>query len=294
MANGIHFFGRRTVLAGVFACMGLADHALALDYPSGIALDAAGNVYVVVDSGSVEHGNNGDISIFSVTVKSSGVTAKSMGTTTTNISHPYSVAVSPFGTIDAGNLGTNTITVYGTNLAQTGTISDGSIVTYAESIFVDGDGDLWALDAGGNAHVYLHKLTKVGELSVDGIATTFTQWGSNFAIWDRNSTGIYTMAANTGEAVHGAGTFNGNYPNGSLVPTGVAQDSLHQQYVTNRSAGTITVFNAAFSKVLTTFAGYGTAIAIDPVRQLIYTTIPSNNEVFVYSLKSPYKFPGSF
>ncbi len=97
-----------------------------------------------------------------------------------------------------------------------------------------------------------------------------------------------------GEAVHGNGAFNGNYNNGSLVPTGVAEDSLHQQYVTNSTAGTITVYSADFTKLVTTFAGYGTAIAIDPVRQLIYTTIPSSGEVFVYSLKSPYKFLGRF
>jgi hypothetical protein len=140
--------------------MSLVNQALAHDHPSGIALDAAGNVYVA-DAGNVETGTNCDISIFSVSVKSTGITAKPKGTITTNISHPYSVAVSPFGKIYAGNLGTKAITVYGANLAQTGTITDASIVTYAVNMFVDGDGDLWALDAGGNVHTYLGNLTPV-------------------------------------------------------------------------------------------------------------------------------------
>jgi len=86
-----------------------------------------------------------------------------------------------------------------------------------------------------------------------------------------------------GEAVNGNGAFNGNYGNGSLEQTGVAENSLHKPYVTNGTAGTITVFDAYFTKAVTKFTGYDTAIVINPVRQLIYTTIPSNGEVYVYS-----------
>jgi hypothetical protein len=81
---------------------------------------------------------------------------------------------------------------------------------------------------------------------------------------------------------------------GSLVPTGVAEDSLHQQYATNSTVGTITVYSAAFNTVVTTFTGYGSAIAIDPIRQRIYTAVPSSSMVFVNSLKAPYTFLGSF
>jgi hypothetical protein len=161
-------------------------------------------------------------------------------------------------------------------------------------MFVDADGDLWVLDAGGNVHTYLDNLTAVSTLSVGGIATAITPWGSNVAVWGRNASGISTVTANMGEGVHGSYGLNGNYPNGSLVPTGVAEDSLHQQYATNSTAGTITVYTADFNTVVTTFAAYGTAIAIDTVHERIYTTIPSSNEVYVYSLKSPYKFLGSF
>jgi hypothetical protein len=69
---------------------------------------------------------------------------------------------------------------------------------------------------------------------------------------------------------------------------------MNQQYATNGSAGTITVYSADFSKVVTTFTAQGTAIAIDPVRKLIYTAIPSSSAIYVYSLTKPYKFLGSF
>ncbi len=93
-----------------------------------------------------------------------------------------------------------------------------------------------------------------------------------------------------GEAVHGSGTPGGNYPNGSLVPTGLAEDSLHQHYATSSTAGTVTIYTAAFNTVVTSFTLYGMAIAIDPVHKLIYTAVPSNSTVFVYSLVAPCNF----
>ncbi len=292
MTNTLLGLAQRTAIAGV-ALMGMAHGALALDHPNGLALDAAGNLYVA-NAGNFAQGDAGSVQVYSVAVKSTGVTATLKGTITANIQNPYSVAVSAFGTIYAGNLGGDTITVYGPNLAQTGTISDASITTYAVGMFVDGDGDLFALDAGGKVHVYLDNLAPVNTFNVGGIATAITQWGSNVAVWGRNASGISTLTANMGEAVHGSTVFNGNFPNGSLVPTGVAEDSLHQQYATNATAGQITVYSADFSKVVTTFTAYGSGIAIDPVRKLIYTAAPSSSTVFVYSLNKPYKFLGSF
>jgi hypothetical protein len=161
-------------------------------------------------------------------------------------------------------------------------------------MYVDGDGDLFALDAGAKVHVYLDNLTAVSTLSVGGIATAMTRWAGNVAIWGRNASGIATITANMGETVHGGGSFNGNYPNGSVVPTGVAGDSIHQQYVTNSTAGQITVYNASFNTVVTTFSAFGSAIAMDSVNNRIYTAVPSSSTIFVYSLKSPYKLLGSF
>ncbi len=290
-------FARRTAMAGALASLALAalpNAAMALDYPSGIAVDSAGIVYVA-DAGSVEHGTSGDISIFAISDKGGKLKATLTGMITANISNPYSVAVSAFGTIYAGNLGNgHAITVYGPDLAQTGTISGAGITTYAEDMFVDQDGDLWALDAGGTVHTYLANNTEVSSLSVGGIATAIAPWGSNVAVWGRNSAGISTVTANMGEAVNGSGSLNGNYPNGSLVPTGVAEDALHQQYATNATAGQITVYPANMGPPITTFTAYGSAIAIDTVNDRIYTTVPPSNEIFVYSLKKPYKLLGSF
>jgi sugar lactone lactonase YvrE len=296
MTNTILGLVQRTALCGVLAgaaLLGMAHGALALDHPNGLALDSAGNLYVA-NAGSVEQGDAGSVQVYSVAVKSTGVVGTLKGTITSNIHNPYSVAVSPFGTIYAGNLGGDTITVYGPNLAQTGTISDASITTYAMDMFVDGDGDLFALDAGGKVHVYLDNLAPVSTINVGGLATAITPWGSNVAVWGRNASGISTITANMGEAVHGSASINGNFPNGSLVPTGVAEDSMHQQYATNATMGQITVYSANFSTVMTTFNAYGSGIAIDPVRKLIYTSSPSSSMVFVYSLNKPYKFLGSF
>jgi hypothetical protein len=289
--------GLRTAMACALAGLALtslSNAALALDNPNGIAVDSAGNVYVA-DAGSVEHGTTGDISIYAIAIKNGTLVATLKGMITSGLSNPYSVAVSAFGTIYAGNLnGGHTISVYGPDFTQTGTISGAGITTYIMDMYVDQDGDLWALDAGGVVHTYLANNTEVSTLSVGGIATAISPWGSNVAVWGRNSTGISVVTANMGEAVNGSGTLNGNIPDNALVPTGVAEDALHQQYATNGSAGQITVFNAALSKVVATFTANGSAIAIDTTHNRIYTTIPPSNEVFVYSLKAPYKFLGSF
>jgi hypothetical protein len=286
---------RKTVpgTAAIVALLAASQGALALDNPHGLALDATGKLYVA-NSGNSETGQTGDIEVFSVRLTKTGISAKQTAAITTNILYPYSVAVSPSGNIYAGNLGNNTITVYDPAGSQIGTISDGSITTYAVDMYADGDGDLFALDAGGKVHVYLDNLTAVSTFSVGGIATAITPWGGNVAIWGRNATGISTLTANMGEAVHGTAGFNGNYPNGSVVPTGVAEDSIHQQYVTNATAGQITVYSASFNAVVTTFSAFGSAIAIDSVNNRIYTAAPSSSTIFVYSLKPPYKFLGSF
>lgn len=306
MSNKLPGFALRTAMAGVLASLGLvgmADRALALDHPSALALDAAGNLYIA-ESGDFEQGRAGDVSIYSVKVKSTGVTATLMGTITSNIKSPSAVAVSPFGTIYAGNLANDTITVYAPlvsatttpSLSQTGTISDPSIVSYPVNMFVDGDGDLFVLDNGSNVHLYLDNLSAAGTLRVGGTAVAMNPWGSNLAVWGNfpaSGIGITTFTGNMGEAVHGGAVSPDYFVNGSLLPTGVAEDSRHNQYATNSSLATITVYDPNFYK-MGSFAGYGSAIAIDSVRKLIYTTVPSSGLVFIYSLKPPYKYLGQF
>lgn len=267
------------------AVLGSIHAAVAFDSVSGVALDAAGNLYVA-DAGNFEQGRTGNISILAVKAGPKGVTTSVLGTITSNILYPRSVAVAPFGTIYAGNSGNNTITAYAPNLSQTGTVS----VSYPVSMFVDGGGDVFALDGDGRVHVFLDTLASASTLTVGGIATAMTQWGSNVAIWGRNSTGISTLTANVGETVHGGAAFNGNFPSNSLVPTGAAEDSLHLQYVTNSSAATMTVFSADFASVVATASVYGGPIAIDSMHNLIYTG--AGSYVYIYSLKPPYKYVG--
>jgi hypothetical protein len=288
MPDKLPRLARRAALACALASLALgvlSNAALALDDPTGIAVDAAGLVYVA-DSGGIT-GDNGDISIFSVAEKSGQIVATLKGKITSSIKNPGSVAVSPSGNIYAGNgYGSSPVTIFGPNLAQLGTIS-----VSAFDMFVDGDGDLWVLDANGTVHTYLANNTEVSSFNVSGNVGAITPWGSNVAVWAVHS----TVTENMGEAVNGNAALNPTFPNGlSLQPTGVAEDAQHQQYVADSALGQVTVWNADMTQVVATFNSIGNAIAIDTRHSRIYLTSGVNSEVLVYSLKAPYKFLGCF
>ncbi len=283
-----HTLARRAPLAGAFASVALcalSHAALALDDPTGIAVDAAGNIYVA-ESGGIT-GDNGDISIFSVAESSGHIVATLKGKITGNVKHPVSVAVSPLGNIYVGNNFANSpVLVFGPNLAPAGSVN-----VYAAGMFVDGDGDLWVLDANGTTvHTYLANATEASSFNVSGIAGAITPWGSNVAVWEVRS----TVTENMGEAVNGSATLNPAFPNGvALQPCGAAEDAQHQQYVTGGASGPVTVWNAEMTEVVATINAYGCAIAIDTRHSRIYLTSGVNGEVLVYSLKAPYALLGS-
>ena len=158
-----------------------------LNYPYGMAVDGAGNLYVANVFGGVN--------IYSA----KGF--KLTNTITAGLSYPAAVAIAFGGNIYVANNGGDDITIYNPALAQVGTITDSTLYS-PDSMYIDGNNDIWVLDATGTLHVYLDNGAAAGSVATGG--TAVGPWGPYVTVWGvDNGPGSYSeVVQNVGEALH--------------------------------------------------------------------------------------------
>jgi len=249
--------------------------ATTLSYPYGIGLDPSGNIYVTNLFGGVNIYNENNYSL--KTKFSAGMY------------YPAAVSIAYDGTVYVANYGGNNITVYNPGLTQTGTIGDSTLVSPL-SMFVDSDGDIWALDAGGTTHLYLNNGTAIGSTHTGG--TAIGPWGSNVTVWGiTNPNGGYDEKfENMGFGVHSGPYLGAVFTDGSPDTGGVAQDTFGQQYVTDILHSTVQIWSTSgtieVGIINLPAAGYG--VAVDSTHGRIYVVEDTLNQVQVFSTKAPY------
>jgi len=182
------------------------------------------------------------------------------------------------------NNGGNNITIYSPQYQLIGTITDSTLQNPA-SMYIDGDNDIWVLDALGTVHLYLDNGTPISSQAL-GSGTAIGPWGSNVAVWGvSNASGTVELVQNAGEAVHSGVGFPLVYPDSPLAG-GESQDAQGNQYVTVPGGDAIEIFTAnglGYGQILTTKApAYG--IAIDPINKRMYFSETTVGKVEAYSL----------
>jgi hypothetical protein len=208
-----------------------------LTYPSGVAVDVAGNLYIA-DLYS-ERIRKVDASGIITTVAGNGTPGYSGDggpATSASLSYPAGVAVDTGGNlyiVDPGNIRIRKVDTSGTisTVAGNGTSGysgDGGPATSASLTYPTGVG----VDTGGN--VYIADNYRVREVDANGVITTFA------------GNGTYTFGGDGGAAV-----------NADLYrPTGVAFDVAGDMYIAD--AGNQRIRKVDTSSTITTVAGNGT------------------------------------
>ena len=251
----------------------LPDVTATLNAPTGLALDAAGNLYVA----NAQAGVN-------VYARGRGLIA----TITSGVSAPVGVAINFAGDVYVGNSGTNTVSIYSPSFAPMGAITDASI-NGLEGLYIDKNDDLWVLDAAGLLHSYLDNGTVLPTTYTGG--TAVGPWGADVTVWGvlDPSVGYIEAYQNVGEALHnGPNLSNFLYP--SPQAGAETEDYLGQQYVTDIANQQVVIFSADGLNEVGTFTtpAMPFGIAVDSAHGRIYVSIVSLNEVVIYSIKPPY------
>jgi DNA-binding beta-propeller fold protein YncE len=247
-----------------------------LDYPYGLAVDSAGNLYVANLFAGV--------SIFSAK------THLLTGTITAGTDYPAAVGISFEGNIFVANNGGDNITIYNPALQQIGTISDPTLYS-PSSLYIDADDDVWALDATGTLHLYLANGASAGSVAIGG--TAVGPWGSNVTVWGApdGAGGYNEFTQNRGEALHNGPTFPLYFYDGSPEAGAETQDALGQQYVTDVANNRVQIWSAngqaEIAAIPTPAQPFG--VAVDNAHGRIYVALTTSNEVVAYSTKAPFK-----
>lgn len=247
-----------------------------LNYPYGMAVDTAGNLYVANVFGGVN--------IYS----SKGF--KHTNTLTAGLNYPAAVALSYSGNIYVANNGGDNITIYNPALSQIGAITDPTLYS-PDSMYIDANDDIWALDAAGVLHLYLDNGAAAGSAATGG--TAVGPWGPYVTVWGvANGPGSYSeVFQNVGETLHYGPTLQNDFVGGSPEAGGEAEDSLGQQYVSDINTNHIQIWssNGLYEVGAITTPATPFGLAVDSVRKRIFVSLTTSNEVLVYSTAAPYK-----
>ena len=269
------------ITAALFCTFGFAAASFAgsgLSIPHGLAVDAAGNLWVA---------NTGASNILKF---NSSYVLQPKATITAGLNLPVGVAFDPSGNLWAANFGASnggslgSVSMYTNGKQNTkATITNGVVGPYA--IAIDGMGNVWVSNDGNNITVYTIPAPNalpsylIGPLSISGYSVYGITVSGQALVWGSNTNGTifsppqvalqegqlpgFVDAGNTGNAL--ATAANGNV------------------YIGNFDGG-VTVFTPSLTTSVFTqlnFTPYG--IAIDNVRGRIYISDDVDNTIAVYS-----------
>ena len=229
--------GTVTTFAGSGGVTGSGDGAASaarFDHPSAVAVDAAGNVYVIDTSNQTVRkiNTNGNVSTLAgsptVVGRADGAGAAA------SFFYPGGIAVTGGGAVyvaDTGNHSLRAITAAGV------------VSTLAGAAGLSG-----TVDGGGSAALFAYP----GGIAIDGSGNLYIADHDNHTIRKMNSSGGVTTLAGaakipgSADGVGGAARFNG--------PTGVAVDGSGNVYVAD--AGNTSIRKITANGTVTTFAGF--------------------------------------
>jgi hypothetical protein len=249
--------------------------AATLNYPYGLTVDVAGNLYAANLFAGVNIYN---------------AKLQYQGAITAGVAIPAAVGVNFEGNIFVANNQSGTITVYNPARQQIATITDPNL-NYPDGLYIDPDDTIWVLDGQGAVHAYLDNYAPLPTTQTGG--TAIGPWGSNVTVWGiSNGAGGYIEDfGNRDEMVRNNPAFPSYFPSGSPLAGGETQDAVGQQYVTDYAHNQVQIWSTSsqFMTGVINTSSWPAGIAVDSVRNRIYVALPAVNEIVVYSRLAPYK-----
>jgi len=214
--------------------------AASLFSPQGVAVDAAGNIYIA-DNGNnrIRKVNTSGIITTIAGDSSQAYSGDGGQATAASLNNPMGVAVDAVGNVyiaDAGNSRVRRVNMMGIISTIAGT----------DSVGYNGDG-IPATTA---------RLTGPTNIAIDGTGDVYIADADNNRIRKVNTAGIISTIAGTGAA-----SFGGDGSNATMAqmngPTGIAFDAAHNLYIADAANGRIRMINTA--GIINTIAGTGAA-----------------------------------
>jgi sugar lactone lactonase YvrE len=259
----------------------VADKSAGLNFPSGLALDDAGNLYVADSTGErvLKVDGLGKVTVVAGT-GAPGFSGDGGPATSAALNFPSGVALDGAGNLYIGDSSNNRVRKVDssgviTTIAGNGSggfSGDGGPATAAQLFFpvglaFDGAGNLYLADLSNNQ---VRKVDTLGMISsvpgtaafhnpfgvaVDSVGNLYVAYTNSNVVNKIDTSGVTTIVA--GNGTQGFAGDNGSATRAELdLPAGVALDSAGNLYIADQSNSRIRRVDA--SGIITTFAGNGT------------------------------------
>jgi len=275
-----------TSLFAVTLCLAVLTSAsfakakpLPLNFPSCLAVDAAGNLYVA--------NTNANNSL----IYNSGYAQQTSKTITQGLSYPQCIAIDPYGNLWAAN-GNSSITEYTGGVQNaSNTITNG--VNTPSAIAFDGLDNLWVLNEAGAVGLTIYSPTAVyGPPSNSNLVRTVTLPWSLFDQVNDIALSAGAFVFSTGSSIplnSASATLLGGALSGPAYGLGagaLAPDNSGNVYFWSTNGNVYiaqpNLIAPFFATPTAGLAGiYG--MAVDSVHKRVYMSDPSNNKIYVYS-----------